>query len=185
MKRLRKVVFPTVMSIAALLMTSCSSSKIAYTADVREVGGYHSVRHHRGDNHKSHRGSSPLISEAKSWLGTPYKYASAEKGCGTDCSGMVTKVYQKATGCALPRSSAKMAEYCTPVRPEDVESGDLVFFATGSDPNRVSHVGIMVDTETFIHASSSKGVVESSMLNPYYQRTFLMYGRVPSVAALR
>ena len=55
--------------------------------------------------------------------------------------------------------------------PAQVAVGDLVFFATGKDANRVSHVGIVIDDRQFIHASSSKGVVISDMTTPYYQRT--------------
>jgi len=59
-----------------------------------------------------------------------------------------------------------------------VRAGDLVFFATGKDKNRVSHVGIMIDDVKFIHASTKKGVVVSEVTAPYYERTFMMYGRV-------
>lgn len=120
-----------------------------------------------------------IVEEAYTWLGTPYSYAKAEKGSGTDCSGMVMKVYEKVTGEKIPRNSAKQAEYCSDVNAEDVKIGDLIFFATGKDPNRVSHVGIIVDTEKFIHASSSKGVVVSDMTSAYYRRTFMKFGRVP------
>lgn len=129
---------------------------------------------------KSGKKGKKIIDEAYTWLGTPYKYAGAEKGKGTDCSGLVMKVYETATGEKIPRNSARQAEYCTRIDAADVDAGDLVFFATGKNPQQVSHVGIVIDSESFIHASSSKGVVVSKFANNYYQRTFLMYGRVPS-----
>lgn len=119
-----------------------------------------------------------IIEEAKTWIGTPYLYAHKEKGSGTDCSGMVMVVFEEVTGIKLPRNSAKQDEFCETIKEIDILPGDLVFFATGKDKNKVSHVGIMVDKETFIHASSSKGVTISKMATPYYQRTFLRYGRV-------
>jgi len=125
-----------------------------------------------------------IIEEACTWLGTPYKYAGVEKGKGTDCSGMVMKVYETITGEKIPRNSAKQAEYCTPLNASDVGAGDLVFFATGKDPERVSHVGIVIDNENFIHASASKGVVISQITAPYYRKTFRMFGRVPHVQNL-
>lgn len=131
--------------------------------------------------HVGHAGKlqQRIIDEAASWIGTPYVYAGAEKGKGTDCSGMVMKVYETVANRKIPRNSAKQAEFCRPIAAEEVATGDLVFFATGKDPEKVSHVGIVVDNENFIHASASKGVVMSKMTAPYYQRTFRMFGRVP------
>lgn len=167
--------------VTSICLTSCKSARIPYSSNRVQM-----KEHSNGTEKPTDiEGRSVLIQEAYSWIGTPYKYASAEKGCGTDCSGLVMKVYQSAIGYTLPRNSAKQAEFCEPVSDEEVAEGDLVFFATGSNPTEVSHVGIMVDNIKFIHASSSKGVVESKLTNPYYRRTFLRYGRVPSPAASR
>lgn len=70
---------------------------------------------------------------------------------------MVLSVYEKVTGVKLPRNSAKQAEFCIPVKKKQLKIGDLVFFATGKNPDRISHVGIMVNDCEFIHASASKG----------------------------
>lgn len=128
---------------------------------------------------KRNGGGNKIVKEAKSWLGTPYKYASCEKGKGTDCSGMVLKVYEETKGIKLPRNSKKQAEFCKKLKKNDVKPGDLVFFATGKDKNIISHVGIMIDDNQFIHASTKKGVILSEMSTPYYERTFIMFGRVP------
>lgn len=124
-------------------------------------------------------GQQQLVDEAMTWLGTPYKYSWQIKGKGTDCSGMVVEVYGYIGVEGLPRNSAKQAEYCRNLKAKDVEVGDLVFFATGKDPHKISHVGIMLDSDHFIHASTSKGVVISQISTPYYTRTFKQYGRVP------
>lgn len=120
-----------------------------------------------------------IIEEALSWKGTPYCYGASEKGKGTDCSGMVLKVYEKATGKKLPRNSRAQADFCRKIKEKDVLPGDLAFFATGKDKQRISHVGIMLDKTRFIHASSKKGVVISEITTPYYQRTFIQYSQVP------
>lgn len=124
-------------------------------------------------------GRKKIVEEALTWLGTPYRYAGNEKGKGTDCSGMVIRVYEDIEGVKLPRNSKKQSEFCKKLKKKDVKPGDLVFFATGRDPSAVSHVGIMVDDNRFIHASTKKGVILSEMATPYYERTFIMYGRVP------
>lgn len=120
-----------------------------------------------------------VVEEAMSWLGTPYKYAGSDKKGGTDCSGMVVRVYEDVAGIKLPRNSRQQSEFCEILKEKEVHPGDLVFFATGKDPNIVSHVGIMIDNNRFVHSSSKKGVIMSEMTAPYYQRTFIMYGKVP------
>ena len=123
--------------------------------------------------------SKKLLEEAMTWLGTPYKYGASEKGRGTDCSGMILMTYLNVTGIKLPRNSAKQGEFCKKIKKEKVKAGDLVFFATGKDKSKISHVGMMVDKTKFIHASSSKGVIISEITTPYYERSFIMFGRVP------
>lgn len=122
-----------------------------------------------------------VIKESHKWLGTPYKYGGSELGKSADCSGMVMKVYLEATGIKLPRTSLKQSEFCKKIKKNHIRPGDLVFFATGKDPDRVSHVGIMLDSERFIHASSSKGVVVSNLSTPYYTRKLLFFGKVPEL----
>lgn len=119
-----------------------------------------------------------LVEEAYSWIGTPYRYGASEKGHGTDCSGMVLKVYENVTGIKIPRNSKKQAEFCRKIDHKEVRPGDLVFFATGKSATTISHVGIMVDKNRFVHSSTKKGVIESEVTTPYYVRTFIMYGRV-------
>lgn len=153
--------------------TSCHSSKNAIKPHETPKEEVHIK------NVSKHR--KAIIEEAYTWIGTPYKYAAQEKGSGTDCSGMVMIVYETATGEKLPRNSAKQAEFCDEIKAKEVNAGDLVFFATGKDPTKVSHVGIVVDDDNFIHASSSKGVVVSKLSSGYYQRTFLKFGRVPGL----
>lgn len=119
-----------------------------------------------------------ILESAKGWLGVPYKYGGNSKEEGTDCSGMVLQVYLEACDIKLPRVSAEQAEFCMDISKEDVMPGDLVFFATGKDPERVSHVGITIDSDNFIHSSTSKGVCISQLSAPYYQRTFIKCGRI-------
>lgn len=122
-----------------------------------------------------------LIEEAQTWIGTPYKYACAEKYAGADCSGMVLRVYLDVLGIKLPRNSAQQADFCKPMKLREILPGDLVFFATGKDTSKVSHVGIMLDYENFIHMSTSKGAVISKITTPYYTSRFMGFGRVPGV----
>ena len=105
---------------------------------------------------KLHGIEKDIVEEAMSWMGTPYKYAGSEKGRGIDCSGFAVSVYEKVAGIKLPRNSREQSEFCKKLKKSSVRAGDLVFFATGKDKNRVSHVGIMIDDVKFIHASTKK-----------------------------
>lgn len=157
-----------------LCLSSCSTHKKStkrseyYKKERQEVDILSSKL--KGDQKK-------IIVEAEKWIGTPYKYAAQEKGKGTDCSGYVMMVYKEAIGCLLPRSSRDQAEFCRKIKENDVRPGDLVFFNGKTD--QISHVGIMVDKTNFLHASSSKGVILSSLQSSYYAKHFKMFGRLP------
>jgi NlpC/P60 family/S-layer homology domain len=105
-----------------------------------------------------------LIPVAKKYLGVPYKWGGTTVS-GFDCSGYITTVY-KEIGIALPRTSSSMYNTGSSVSKKDLRVGDLVFFNTyGSG---VSHVGIYIGENEFIHASSNKGVTISNVNDPYY-----------------
>lgn len=166
-----------VLSLTAL--SSCHSSKKSksefYDSQIEKI------KHEKKDKDKNDNISGTrkkIVKEAYDWVGTPYAYGRQEKGIATDCSGMVMVIYDKVTGAKLPRNSAKQSEFCKQLKEKDVKPADLCFFATGKDPSKVSHVGIMVDDKNFIHAST-KGVVISDITQPYYVRTFICFGRVP------
>ncbi len=125
----------------------------------------------RNDNKK-------LYKELKRWLGTPYAHARQDCGEGTDCSGMVMVVYQEVYGIKLNRNSAKILEQnCRPIDLDDLREGDLVFFFT-NDEERISHVGIYLKDNKFVHASSSRGVVVDDLRQNYYATHFHSAGRV-------
>lgn len=123
------------------------------------------------------RDEKELIKEAKSWIGTKYKYGGNTRD-GIDCSGFVLQVYKTVYDLKLPRSSKDQYAFCKKVEKNMMRVGDLVFFATGKSKDVVSHVGIYIGNNEFIHASSSKGVVISNLDQNYYVRTFVSAGKV-------
>lgn len=122
--------------------------------------------------------SNSLVAEARRWLGTPYRYGGMERGKGTDCSGMVMTIYSQVEGIKIPRNSAAQQQYCAPLKRSALQAGDLVFFSSGSNGGKVSHVGLYVGDDVFIHASSSRGVIASSLTEDYYKRHYHSSGRV-------
>lgn len=119
-----------------------------------------------------------LYKELKRWLGTPYVYAEHTCGEGTDCSGMVMEVFLAVYGIKVHRNSAKMLEEnCRVIDLDDLKEGDLVFFCTNGD-GRVSHVGIYLKDNKFVHASSSRGVAVDDLRQNYYATHFHAAARV-------
>lgn len=119
-----------------------------------------------------------VISTAKSFTGTPYKYGGTTRA-GMDCSALVFHSFY-AVGITMPRISADQAKMGKKVSPRELKEGDLLFFATGRRRNQVTHAGIVTESKKgdirFIHASTSLGVTEDFLSNRYWSKAFL-FGR--------
>ncbi|WP_458412619.1 C40 family peptidase [Schinkia sp. CFF1] len=99
-----------------------------------------------------------IIKSAEKYIGTPY-------GGEFDCSGYVHRVFSE-NGIDLPRSSRSQYKQGENVEKADLQKGDLVFFKTSG--SGISHVGIYIGDNQFIHSATSKGVMISSLDDPYY-----------------
>lgn len=114
-----------------------------------------------------------IFLEAKTYLGTPYRYGGTTRK-GMDCSSFMQHIY-KIEGIFLPRVSSRQARIGVPVSKGELRKGDLVFFSTTSR-YRITHVGMVTDVSEqgiqFIHAASSKGVSFSTLNNPYWNRRY-------------
>jgi cell wall-associated NlpC family hydrolase len=107
--------------------------------------------------------------EAERWLGVRYRRGGADRN-GVDCSGLVLRLYADVAGIAVPRSSQDQSRIGTAVPTRDLREGDLVFFS--GDGREIDHVGLIIGGTDFVHASSSKGVVVSSLRQNYYATRF-------------
>ncbi len=120
-----------------------------------------------------------ILSEAESYLGTPYRYGGTSRS-GIDCSAFVLSVFGAAAGMNLPRVAAQQSQQGDSVEKTDLKKGDLVFFSHRG--GRISHVGIVEQvTEQgvkFIHAATSKGVMVSSLDDNYWGPRFKFAKRV-------
>lgn len=131
---------------------------------------------HRGVEKSTHSPSNiNLEKETQKWLGVPYKLGGNDFS-GIDCSGLVLAIYKEVYKIKLPRTTKDQALIGTPVDTTQLLKGDLVFFNTSG--KGVSHVGIYLGQNSFLHASTSKGVIKSSMHQAYYKSRFLFARRV-------
>jgi cell wall-associated NlpC family hydrolase len=115
-----------------------------------------------------------VVRNALAMLGTPYRWGGADRS-GVDCSGLVILAFEGRA--RLPRTSFEQWRAGAPISAADLVPGDLVFFNT--DGTGASHVGIFIGNGQFVHASSAgRGVVISSLDDPFYRRTHIGSRRV-------
>lgn len=118
-----------------------------------------------------------VVAAAKRMLGVKYRYGGTSPKRGFDCSGLV-QYSHKAAGIKLPRTTGQQYKHSKWIARKYLTAGDLVFFKT-SVSKSVSHVGIYLGNNKFIHApSSGKRVKINSMKERYWRKRFTGGGRV-------
>lgn len=111
--------------------------------------------------------SDDLLMHAMGLLGIDYRYGGSNPISGLDCSGFIQYVFREAAGITLPRTSAAMSETGTAINKQDLKPGDLVFFNSRKS-KRVSHVGMYVGNDKFIHAPHTGRDIEIQDLSKNY-----------------
>ena len=115
-----------------------------------------------------------VLNYAAQFLGVPYVYGGSTPS-GFDCSGFTSYVFKNTVG-SIPRVAQAQYDATTRVSRDDLLPGDLVFF--GSSTSSISHVGIYVGSNQFIHAPSTGDVVKYSSLTGSYATRYQGAGRV-------
>jgi cell wall-associated NlpC family hydrolase len=115
-----------------------------------------------------------LLEHIDEWYGTRYRYGGTTKS-GIDCSAFVQAIYLSAFAMSLPRTARDQYRQSRIISATEVKTGDLVFFNTTGG---ISHVGIYLQNNKFVHASTSYGVTISDMFDPYYLKRFIGIGRI-------
>lgn len=121
-----------------------------------------------------------IATHAMQFEGTRYKFGGTTSK-GMDCSGLVYVAYQK-ENIQLPRISRDMATQGKRISTKNVTIGDLLFFKTNRKSNRINHVGLVVDVlpgqVLFIHSTSSRGVIVSSLNEGYWNNAYVEARRI-------
>lgn len=157
--------------IGSFLMTSCGSSK--------NVTSSQPIKDSR-NSEKEVTIADKVVWTAVSYKGIPYRFGGTTKK-GMDCSGLIHTSF-KQRNIDLPRTSREMYSKGYEISLRKVQRGDLLFFRTARKRGKVNHVGLVTSVKNgdirFIHSTSSKGVIVTSLWQDYWKRAFIKAKRV-------
>lgn len=119
--------------------------------------------------------NTDLFRFIEDWWGTPYVYGGKNKN-GVDCSGFANSLLNQVFKTASGGSSAQLYDKSKKVGNAQMREGDLVFFKTNG--TSVSHVGVYLVNDKFVHASTSSGVMISDLNESYWKKYYVGGGRV-------
>lgn len=156
--------------LLSFLLTSCGTKKSSLSNSTSVIGNTST-----GAKKKTNK----IVLNALQYQGVPYKFGGTTTR-GMDCSGLVYVAF-KEENVALPRVSRDMAKRGKRIATNKAKEGDLVFFKTNKNRNVINHVGLVVTTKNgieFIHSSSSRGVIISSLTESYWKNAFVEVRRV-------
>lgn len=117
---------------------------------------------------------SKILNQYAGWKGVRYRMGGMTKK-GVDCSGFVQMTFRDQFGLVLPRDTSRQQSMGKQIKREKLRPGDLVLFRAGSTGR---HVGIYIGNDNFVHASTSNGVMISSMNEKYWNSRYHQARRV-------
>ena len=166
--------------LATLALQACSFS--ANTKSLQQASSLASdhvseqaSRHSSaGGQYKHKQILATLKKQFEFWQGTAYRWGGNDRS-GIDCSGLVMQIFQQEFNRVLPRTTAKQKRQGRSIRQSDLIAGDLVFFKTGVN---LGHVGIYLQNQQFLHVSTRRGVMVSSLDNRYWRSRYVTARRV-------
>ena len=127
--------------------------------------------------HQREGSADDLIRSAMGLLGVAYRWGGTSVRTGFDCSGFMQHIFRNSMGINLPRTSAMQSKMGTMVSRSELQPGDMVFFRTVR--GRISHVGLFIGNNRFIHAPrTGKRIEITSLSNKYWDRKYAFARRV-------
>lgn len=121
-----------------------------------------------------------FVNYAKTFIGTPYRYGSANPQNGVDCSGLLFYIFQQ-YHVKSPRASYEYADIGTEVNRKKALPGDIILF-TGENSRKIGHMGIITENNKegilFLHAPGTGSRVRISPMTTYFEKHFVKVIRV-------
>jgi murein DD-endopeptidase / murein LD-carboxypeptidase len=159
----------------AVLLSACSANNTAKNMhpETRAVGSETSSLQASQDEFENLVRNvdvkSRIMDQYADWKGVRYRLGGSTKK-GIDCSGFVQRTFREQFGLELPRSTYEQQEMGKSVSRSNLRTGDLVLF----------RAGFYIGNNQFVHASTSSGVIISSMNEPYWKKRYNEARRVLS-----
>lgn len=144
------------------ILASCGSRK--HTTDTKAARAADAMAKLR---------SKPLYRFINNWTGVRYKLGGLDKS-GIDCSGFALLLQKDIYGKTLPRRSKDQADAVKNRSYDNLKEGDLIFFSFGG--REVDHVGVYLNDDFFVHASTTRGVIIDDLTLPVYQKAIVKTG---------
>ena len=116
-----------------------------------------------------------LLSFIDDWYGTRYRLGGNDKS-GIDCSAFVQSFFTTIYGLGIARTCREQFGETRRIKKSQLQEGDLVFFKTRG--KSISHVGVYLRNNKFIHASTSSGVMISDLDDEYFSKRYAGAGRL-------
>ena len=155
-----RIIFLLVLS--AIILSSCGSRKpISNTKAAGMADAMSKLK------------SKDLYRFITDWAGVKYRLGGLDKR-GIDCSGFALLLQKDIYQISLPRRSRDQAEAIKEKKLAQLKEGDLIFFSFGG--GEVDHVGVYLNNDYFVHASTSRGVIVDDLRIPVYQKAFVKAG---------
>lgn len=167
-------IFSILISSTLLFFASCKSSKTTSnpeTSSSKKIKSKYASLIGVSENQIS---NITLYSFIDEWYGVPYKYSGKSKS-GIDCSGFTSLLLQKVYNKNIGGPATSIYEQCKSISKKDLREGDLVFFKIESD--KISHVGVYLQNNKFVHASTKKGVIINDLNEDYYKKYYYKSAR--------
>ncbi len=156
----RSASYLAMVTVAALL-TGCASSRPAVPVTLSPSATVAETEHELRD-------------AVDAWYGTPYVYGGSSTQ-GVDCSAFVQILYGDVLGVSVPRTTERQSRAGRTVSLDETQTGDLIFFRPSRKQN---HVGVYLGDGEFAHASTSQGVMVSSLGESYWKQAYWMTRRL-------
>ncbi|ONI46096.1 glycoside hydrolase [Epulopiscium sp. SCG-B10WGA-EpuloA2] len=152
--------------------------QIKYEDDLAWINSAYVETQHQDCIPNTFTKAEQIINYGLNFIGTPYVWGGNSLTRGVDCSGFTKEVYD-AFGITISRVSYQQANDGNDIDKAELKTGDLVFFDTnGSNNGNISHVGIYMNNNKFIHSASTNGVMISNLNSPYYAQNYVKSVRI-------
>lgn len=168
-------------NLKILLICLCFAQPVIAKDDIQlTANNFNKPKANLSPDKNKKNSADDFLMNAMGLLGVNYKFGGNTPEGGLDCSGFIQYVFKNSNNTDVPRTSKMMSQQGTAVARADLKPGDLIFFSTGRG-RAVTHVGVYLGNDRFMHAPRTGKTVEIAKLtNSYWNKAYLWARRIKS-----